>query len=214
MARKRRVYVEGAAVHVVQRGNNRGRIFGDDGDRATFLDFLRTSSADRGTQVHHYVLMDNHYHLVVTPEHKSALARTIKHFGGRYVQYYNKRYARTGTLWDGRYDDFVIADERYFFTCVRYVEHNPVKAGMVTEPDAYQWSSYRSHAFGEPPSWLTPHALFLALGKTQKERQAAYRALSKLLPDVDPGSDPLGRGSVPAALRAATPTADLQLIGV
>jgi putative transposase len=177
-------------VHVIQRGNNRGPIFTDDLDYETFLEFLSASAAERGTSVHGFTLMTNHYHLVVTPDHKTALARTVKHFGGRYVQYYNRRHGRTGTLWDGRYRDPVVADEGYFFTCLRYVEHNPVKARMVSSPEAYRSSSYRFHAYGEPSAWLVPHALYLALGKTPKERQAAYRALSRMLPDVDLGSDP------------------------
>lgn len=214
MARRRRVFVPCAAVHVVQRGNNRGPIFTDDDDRTTFLEYLQTSAAHRGTQVHGYVLMDNHYHLVVTPEGKSSLPRTIKHFGGRYVQYYNKRHARTGGLWDGRYADFIVADERYFFTCLRYVERNPVKAGLVKEPEQHRWSSYRFHAMGEPCSWLVPHNLYLALGETPKQRQAAYRALSKMLPDVDLGSDPQVAVAAPPDASEVIEIADSAQIGV
>ena len=214
VARRLRVYLPGAAVHVIQRGNNRGPTFADDHDRMIFLKLLRTSAADRGTRVHGFSLMDNHYHLVVTPDHESALPRTVKHFGGQYVQYYNKKHGRTGTLWDGRYSDFIVADERYFFTCLRYVEHNPVKAGMVVEPEAYRWSSYRFHAFGEPSSWLVPHPLYLALGKMPKERQAAYRALSKLLPDADLGSDPQGAGDPQDEGSEVIPAPVSVLIGV
>jgi len=214
MARRRRVYVEGAAVHVVQRGNNRGPIFSDDHDRGIFLEILKTSAADRGTHVHGFSLMDNHYHLVVTPQHATALQRTIKHFGGRYVQYYNRKHDRTGTLWDGRYSPFIVADERYFFTCLRYVEHNPVKAGIVSEPDDYRWSSYRFHAFGEPPYWLVPHPLYVALGTTPKQRQAAYRALSRMLPDVELGSDPQRVATAVTDGHDAIQIADSELIGV
>ena len=177
-------------MHVIQRGNNRGPTFSDDHDYRTFLNCLKTSAAKRGTKVHGFMLMENHYHLLVTPDHKTALARTVKHFGQCYVQYYNRKYGRTGTLWDGRYRDPIVADERYFFTCLRYIERNPVKAGIVINPEEYRWSSYRFHAYSEPSAWLVPHPLYLALGKTPKERQAAYRALRKLLPDADLGSDP------------------------
>lgn len=190
MARRLRVYIPGAAVHVIQRGNNRGPIFTDERDYETFLALLSESSRSRGTSVHGFTLMTTHYHLIVTPQHKMALPRTIQHFGARYVQYYNKRHKRTGTLWDGRYKDPIVADDRYFFTCLRYIEHNPVKAQMVSQPEAYRWSSYRVHAYGEASAWLVPHPLYVALGKNPRERQAAYRALSKMLPDVETGSDP------------------------
>lgn len=214
VARRHRVYTPGAPVHVIQRGNNRGPIFSDDDDYETFLEFLRTSAADRGTSVHGFTLMTTHYHLLVTPEHKTALPRTIKHFGGRYVQYYNRRHGRTGTLWDGRYRDPVVADDRYLFSCLRYIEHNPVKARMVSSPEAHRWSSYRFHACGEPSAWLVPHPLYLALGKTPKERQAAYRALSKMLPDVELGSDPKWVGDAQNETSEVIAQPDPHLIGV
>jgi putative transposase len=214
VARRPRVYIPGAAVHVIQRGNNRGPIFSDDQDYLTFLEFLKTSAAKRDTSVHGFNLMKNHYHLLVTPGHKTALARTVKHFGQCYVQYYNRKYGRTGTLWDGRYRDPIVAEERYFFTCLRYIERNPVKAGMVNSPEEYRWSSYRFHAYGQPSAWLVPHPLYLALGKTPKERQAAYRALSKLLPDADLGSDPQGAGDPQDEGSEVIPAPVSVLIGV
>src|SRR5712692_3731104 len=103
--------------------------------------------------------------------------RRSKDFGERYVQFYNRKYARTGTLWDGRYRGESVADERYLFTCLRYIEHNPVKARMVARPEDYPWSSYRVHAFGAPSTWLVPHPVYLALGTTPEARQVAYRTL-------------------------------------
>jgi hypothetical protein len=126
----------------------------------------------------------------------------------------NKKYGRTGTLWDGRYRDPIVAEERYFFTCLRYIEHNPVKARMVIRPEDYRWSSYRFHAYGEPSAWLVPHPLYLALGKTAKERQAAYRALSRLLPDADLGSDPHVGSEPQDESCEVIPAAASQLIGV
>ena len=214
MARRLRVYVPGAAVHVIQRGNNRGPIFFDNDDYETFLAFLRESAATRGTSVHGFGLMQNHYHLIVTPQHRTALPRTIQHFGGRYVQYYNKRHKRTGTLWDGRYRDPVVADDRYFFTCLRYIERNPVKAQIVSNPEDYRWSSYRVHAYGERSDWLVPHPLYLALGKNAKERQAAYRALSKMLPDAETGSDPIQSRSTEIGESRLIATPRLEQMGV
>lgn len=178
MARQRRVFVPGASVHVTQRGNNRGRTFSDDDDYQAFLGFLSEAAATWRVQVHSFTLMPNHYHLIVTPENATALPKTVQVFGGRYVEYYNRKYGRTGTLWDGRYKPFIVADDRYFYNCMRYLARNPVEAGIVTSPDAYQWSSYRVHAYGEP-TWLVPHALYLALGKTACERQLMYRLLCK-----------------------------------
>jgi REP-associated tyrosine transposase len=194
MARKRRVYIPGACVHVTQRGNNRGTAFGDDDDREAFLALLAAVAACQGVQIHGFALMTTHYHLLVTPESETALPRTVQCFGGSYVQCFNRKYQRTGTLWDGRYGGANVCDERYFYSCLRYIEHNPVTAGIVATPDAYRWSSYRFHGCGEPCSWLTPHPLYLALGPTAEIRQAVYRALSHRIPDsfVESGALPAG----------------------
>jgi putative transposase len=184
MARQRRVFVPGASVHVIQRGNNRGSVFSDDADCETFLTCLRDASQRCGVAVHDFGLMSTHYHLVVTPTDEHSLPQTVKHFGAQYVQYYNRKHARTGTLWDGRYRGKPIDDDRYLLTCLRYIALNPVKAGIVCRPEAYRWSSYRVHAFGEPCAWLVPHPLYLSLGTTCEQRQLAYRAICA--PDADP----------------------------
>ena len=189
LARRRRVFVPGASVHITQRGNNRGRIFSDDDDHDVFLAFLSEAAAASRVNIHSYTLMTTHYHLIVTPEHPTALPDTIQVFGGRYVQYYNRKYGRTGTLWDGRYKPSIVPDDKYFYNCLRYLARNPVQAGLVRTPAAYRWSSYRVHAYGEASTWLVPHALYLALGSTPCERQTMYR----LLCDSDVlelGSDP------------------------
>jgi putative transposase len=164
-------------MHVMQRGNNRGPIFADDQDREVFLTYLRKGTATRGVAVHAFALMGTHYHLLATPESAEALPRAVQHFGGRYVQYFNRRHARTGTLWDGRYRAKLLDDERYLFTCLRYIEYNPVSAGIVKSPEAYRWSSYRVHGCGSFCPWLVPHRLYVSLGATGQERQAAYRAI-------------------------------------
>jgi putative transposase len=166
MGRKPRVYVPGVSVHVIHRGHNRGEIFGDDTDREVFLAFLRTAAGQHRLDVHGFVLMDTHYHLVATPTSKQCLPNAMKELGGRYVDYFNSKYDRIGSLWNGRYRGLLIDDERYWFTCLRYVEHNPVEAQMVPTAEAYRWSSYRFHAFGADVPWLVPHHLYLALGTT------------------------------------------------
>jgi putative transposase len=177
MPRGPRIYIPDVSVHVIQRGNNKGAIVSDNTDREVFTAFLRRAARHHQLSVHGYVVMDTHYHLVVTPPNACSLPETIKELGERYVPYFNRRHNRVGTLWSGRYRGLLITDERYLLTCLRYVDHNPVRAGMVRTPAAHPWSSYAFHANGAPSDWLTPHRLYLELGSTPEERQAAYRAI-------------------------------------
>ena len=177
MARQLRVYIPGISFHVIHRGNNRVSIFGESIDYEVFLSILQAQTRRYGVSVHAYTLMTNHYHLIVTPSDKRALPMTMKSVGIRYVQYFNRKYERVGTLWCGRYRSLIIEDERYWLTCLRYVEQNPVRAGMVTDPAAYRWSSYGVHGLGKHSEWLDLHAVYGALGRSPEERQLAYRAL-------------------------------------
>jgi putative transposase len=127
--------------------------------------------------LHAYVLMSTHFHLLPTPQSARAIPEFMQELDGRYTQYYNRRYSRVGTLWNGRYRSILIQDEAYLLTCLRYIEQNPVRAGMVSSPAEYGWSSHSAHAFGRWPEWLTPHPLYLALGTSAGARQAAYRTL-------------------------------------
>jgi putative transposase len=178
MARRRRVFVPGASVHVINRGNNHGDVFSRRSDYQRFLALLREAAALNGVAVHAFTLMTTHVHLLVTPSSRLALPKTMKACGGRYVQDFNRKYSRSGTLWNGRYKPILIDDERGWLRCLRYIERNPVEAGIVRDPADYPWSSYRTHALGEPSTWLTPHPLYLALGSTPELRQAVYRAIA------------------------------------
>src|SRR5262245_49964773 len=131
MARPRRVFVPNLSVHVIQRGHNRSAIFGDDRDREEFLLLLQYAAARHGTAVHGFGLMSNHYHLLVTPRDATSLPLTVGQFAGEYVQQYNRKYARIGTLFSGRYRAVLVKDERQWFDCLRYIERNPVKAQIV-----------------------------------------------------------------------------------
>jgi putative transposase len=177
MPRKPRLFIPDASVHVIHRGNNRSAIVRDDVDRAVFITLLRRTAKRHRLPIHGYALMDTHYHVMVTPPDAGCLPAAMKEFGGRYVRYFNRRYERIGTLWNGRYRSLLIHDERYWLTCLRYIEQNPVRAQMVTRPSEFHWSSYRFHALGAKEDWLTPHGLYLALGTTAHERQLAYRAM-------------------------------------
>lgn len=176
-----RIFVPGVSVHVIRRGINRCPIFHDDDDRVFFLRVLREIVDETGAVFNALVMMDTHYHGLATPPTKSALSTTMKAIGERYVTYFNQKYARIGTLWTGRYRAIPIQTERYWFTCLRYIEQNPVRAAMVRSPADYRWSSYRIHAYGQRTpmfEWLTEHPLYRSLGSTPQERQAAYRAMS------------------------------------
>jgi len=177
MPRGPRIFIPDISVHVIQRGNNRCAIVADDTDRDVFTTFLRRASIRHGLSVHGYALMDTHYHLVVTPPNARSLPETIKELGVRYVQYFNRRHERVGTLWSARYRALLLSDERYWLTCLRYIEQNPVRARMVRSPEAHRWSSYAVHGKGATSDLLTPHHIYLELGSTPEERQAAYRGI-------------------------------------
>ena len=161
----------------MKRGNNRNRVFQRDEDYEVFLGLLRKAIDQQPVVLHAYVLMTNHFHLVMTPESPAAIPDAIKEVAGGYTRYFNRVYQRIGTIWNGRYRGIPIQDERYWLTCVRYVELNPVRAGIVRQADEYRWSSYSAHAHGAWPAWLTPHPLYEALGGTAQWRQTAYRAI-------------------------------------
>ena len=180
MARLPRLDVPGIPQHLVQRGNNRSACFFDDQDYFAYLDSLREGSRKFDCDIHAYVLMTNHVHLLVTGKHRGSVSAMMQSLGRRYVRYVNGVYQRTGTLFEGRFKSSLIDRERYLLTCYRYIELNPVRAQMVGDPAEYRWSSYRHHALGDANGLISDDAAFLALGKTPRERQEAYRALFRI----------------------------------
>jgi putative transposase len=177
MSRRKRTVVEGLTVHVTNRGNNKMVTFREEQDYETFLWFLRFATVKYKLRVHSYAVMSNHFHLMVTPETPMGLSRGLQSLGRRYVRYFNDRYDRTGTLWEGRFRSALIVNERYWLTCLRYVEMNPVRAGIVELPESYCWSSYRAHAFGVRDPIVAPHAVFEGLATTADRRQEAWRQM-------------------------------------
>ena len=178
MARLGRYFVPGQALHVIQRGNDRGAIFFADDDYARYREWLIAASAEHRVSVHAHVLMTNHVHLLLTPETAESLPRTMQSLGRRYVRFVNAHYRRTGTLWEGRYKAAPIDSDRYLFACCRYIELNPVRARMVDHPRHYRWSSYRAHADGKDDALAAFHPVFRRLGRTVEARQAGLsRAL-------------------------------------
>jgi len=179
MARLPRFILPGQPQHVIVRGNNRCEIFCADVDYLFYLEKLKLACDKHGCDVHAYVLMTNHVHLLITPHEEQSLSKALQMLGRYYVQYYNYCYQRTGTLWEGRYKATLIDTEAYLLTCMRYIELNPVRAGMVAHPSDYLWSSYQHNAMGLPNDLLTPYLEYQHLGRTDDERQAAYRQLFK-----------------------------------
>jgi putative transposase len=179
MSTRRRVRIAGLTQHVLNRGNNRCDIFRADRDYAFFLLALRVAALRYQVEIHSYALMTNHFHLVVTPRQATAVSMAMQVAGSKYVGYFNRRYARTGTLFVGPFKSMFIESETYWFTCMRYVEMNPVRAGIVADPADYRWSSYRANALGIADELLVPHSLYMALGESAASRQRSWREMSR-----------------------------------
>jgi putative transposase len=177
MARQPRFVLPGHPQHVIQRGNNRNVIFADSGDYRFYLEKLQEACERFRCDIHAYVLMTNHAHLLMTPATGEGIGKVMQSLGRRYVQYFNYRYRRTGTLWEGRYKAALLDTEAWLLTCYRYIELNPVRAGMVNHPADYGWSSYRCNAMGRLDPLVTTHSLYTRLGATPQQRQQAYCTL-------------------------------------
>jgi len=162
---------------LVQRGNNRSACFYGDGDYLRYLHYLLELSRRFRCAVHAYVLMTNHVHLLLTPECEDGPSQLMKHLGQRYVQYVNRTYRRSGTLWEGRFRSSVVQTNDYLLRCYRYIEMNPVRAGIVRHPWQYRWSSFAANGDGVPSRIVEPHDEYLALGRRHADRIRAYRSL-------------------------------------
>jgi putative transposase len=177
MPRRLRTQPLGIPLHIINRGNNRQACFYADEDYQFFLHHLGELAPRFKCEVHAYVLMTNHFHLLITPYMGRGASLLMKLLGQRYVQYVNKTYRRCGTLWDGRFRSSLVLSARYVLACYRYIEMNPVRANMAAHPGDYPWSSHAANAEAKPVKWLSPHADYLALGLTEETRRAAYRGL-------------------------------------
>lgn len=177
MARQPRYVLPGQPQHVIQRGNNRTAIFSRDEDYYFYLHCLSEACVTHQCDVHAYVLMPNHVHLLVTPRRASSISKAMQSVGARYAQYVNSTYRRSGTVWEGRYRSTVIDPDDYLLCCMCYIELNPVRAGIVPHPRRYQWSSYRRNAEGHGDMLVSTHPLYERLGGTPGEQQERYRTL-------------------------------------
>jgi putative transposase len=179
MPRRPRLCLAGIPFHVIQRGNNRSPCFFGQADYYRYLGDLGQLSRMHRVAIHAYVLMTNHVHLLATGEDAEGVSLLMKFLGQRYVQYVNRKYVRTGSLWEGRFRSCLVDTQSYLLTCHQYIETNPVRAGMVDRPGEYRWSSHRANAEGFPDPLVTPHCVIASLGRTADERRAAYRELFK-----------------------------------
>ncbi len=183
MPRLHRIAPLGIPQHIIQRGNNRQVCFASDQDMAVYANYLDEYSKTFSVAIHSWVFMTNHVHLLVTPYQEHAISNMMQAVGRRYVRYFNRKHQRSGTLWEGRFKSSLVQSETYLLQCQRYIELNPVRAGMVNDPADYVWSSYRCHAFGKAVKMSTPHTEYLGLGESSLERQGVYRSLFRTYVD-------------------------------
>lgn len=177
MARLPRLTLPGVVHHVVLRGNNRQPVFLDVADREDFLSLLAQHASEQQVQVHAYVLMDNHLHLLLTPQEEGAVSRLMQGVGRAYVRRFNQRHGRSGTLWEGRYRSTLIDANQYLLPSMVFIDLNPLRAGLVHAPEQYPWSSHAHYVGLRHEGWLTPHPQVWALGNTPFAREAAYADL-------------------------------------
>lgn len=185
MARQARIVVPGQPLHVTHQGNNRQNVFKSDQDHQRFIEDLVASRNKSGCSLHAYVLMPNHYHLLLTPPTGDALSEFMQSIGRRYVRYFNKEYQRSGTLWEGRYKSSLVDSDAYLLQCYRYIEEHPVRSKMVSAANQHQWSSYHHNALGETDPLITEHNNYTQIAKTEDARKTAYSSLFKTALDTE-----------------------------
>ena len=179
MPRPARLNIPGIPQHVTQRGNNRQACFYADEDYRLYLELLNDACRLHACHLHAYALMTNHVHLLITPSTPDGVSRVMCDLGRDFVRTFNRNYQRTGTLWEGRFKSSLVDTNRYCLTCYRYIELNPVRAGMVRHPADYRWSSYHCNGLGKPDTLISPHDCWLLLGEDDQARIATYEALCK-----------------------------------
>ena len=177
MARLPRLTLAGYPHHVIQRGNNRQEIFTSVADYRQLLSLLEENARRFKVEVHAYVLMTNHFHLLATPQNDKGLPLLMQAVGRSYVRYFNDSRGRSGSLWEGRYRSTLIETDRYLLACMAYIDLNPVRAGMVSEAIDFAWSSHGFYVGAKADKLITPHALFWSLANTPFGREAAYAEL-------------------------------------
>ena len=172
-------------MHAVHRGHNKQAVFFDDLDYLEYLRCLKQAADSCRCGIHAYVLMSNHVHLLMTPEQPDSTGRLFQSMGRHYVRHINSTYQKRGALWEGRYKCNVVQSQSYLLACMRYIEMNPVRAGITSHPALYRWSSYAANALGASNAILTAHPEYLALGAEPAERRSVYQGLFGSQLDAD-----------------------------
>ena len=185
MPRRSRFNLADVPQHIIQRGNNHHATFFAEDDYRLYLDRLHDAACKYDCSIYAYVLMTNHVHLLASARRSYGLSLMMQYVGRYFVRYINRVYRRSGTLWEGRFRASLVDTEIYFLRCCRYIECNPVRAGMVLAPENYVWSSYPCHAFGAPDKLVATHEQYERLGRTPEDRQQAYRELFRGELDAD-----------------------------
>lgn len=180
MARHARLRLPGFPFHVVHRGVDRNVCFRSPEDFRLYVALLQEFAPQLACALHAYVLMPNHIHLLITPATADGLSQCMKDVAQRYSQYVNRHWRRTGPLWEGRFKSCLVDSGRYALNCYRYIERNPVRAGMVRHPAEYPWSSFRANAYGLPSPVIAEHEAYRSLGDDESSRRLAYRELFDL----------------------------------
>lgn len=167
-------------MHLIQRGHDRRRIFTCSLDRHVALRYIVEALEKCKAVLHAYVFMDNHVHLLVTGLKESSISRFMQHWSHRYSRYFNKTHNRCGTLYDGRFRGYVAIEPGYLLRCMRYIERNPVRAGICSHPSKFPWSSHAENARGAPKQPLSPHPIYESLGRDAIERAQRYKTWCSL----------------------------------
>lgn len=176
MPRQARVVLPNTPHHIMQRGHNRQVVFASEDDFAYYRENLILFKKEFDCKIYAYCLMTNHVHLIVDPgSNPESLSLLMKRIAGRQTRYVNTLEKRSGSLWEGRYKSSIVSSKEYLLSCSRYIELNPVRAGLVEDPSKYRWSSYANKAAGVPDPVVDYDLLYTALGKRAAERQEVYR---------------------------------------
>lgn len=175
MARFPRFCPKGHPQHIIQRGNNRQPCFAMDDDYASYACWLKKYAFQFGVDIHAWVFMTNHVHLLATPRTDEAISLMMQALGRRYVRYFNRSYQRTGTLWEGRFKSCIVQTEGYLLQLYRYIELNPVRAKMVEQAADFHWSSHHCNSLGFESALCQPHEMYMRLAKSADKRREIYR---------------------------------------
>lgn len=205
MPRHARHVLPGVPMHVMQRAVNSQTCFPEPGDRDLYVRLVEEAVDESACRVHAYVVMTNHVHLLVTPEREDSPGALMKRVGQIYTQYFNRKYQRRGALWGSRPKMCQVHDSDYLMICYRYIELNPVRAGLAWDPVTYAWSSYAANAFGAP-SWISPHPTYIALGEGVPDRTGTYRSF------VNEGTTLAELQAIRIAIRNQSPFGDREFV--